>query len=254
MLSSCRNRHLSFTVLSLLALVSPAQSFAEENLPERDLYDRFMEDLFARPEEDASFLGSHELVVTVRVGGEFDPQVQVSVYREGPEVLADVVRTPGRPVHEQISRLRSRKGDDRREGLCPLYTSLVQKLRVEGKGLAVATRSLGDPLLMSYVDAVKARSERAWEGFPAGAESVGEEASEEEVGRFFEEEFLRNVRDHFEVFEDDHARWVARLLASVPTLEPSTVDDFVSRNVSTGSASLEGFLTSGESHEAPVFL
>jgi len=111
MLITCRARRFFSTVLVPLALAGAAQSLAEESLSERALYDRFMEDLFARPEEDASFLRSHELVVTVRVGGEFDPDTQVSVYREGPEVRAQVVRTPGRPVYEQISRLRSKWED-----------------------------------------------------------------------------------------------------------------------------------------------
>ncbi len=108
-----RLKRLLFPAAALACLVLAGSTLGEveESVSDRDLYDRFMEDLFARPEEDPSFLRSHGLVVTVRVGGEFDPDTQVSVFREGEEVLAAVVRAPDRPVDEQILRLRSKRGE-----------------------------------------------------------------------------------------------------------------------------------------------
>lgn len=128
---------------------------------------------------------------------------------------------------------------DKSERLCLLYECLIREVHDDLKDLAVARLSIGDPLLMSYIDAVRARSERAWETLPSEVEPIGDDPSIEELDRFFHQEFLRNVRDNFEVYEKDHARWVARLMNLTPGLERSTIDDFVDSNTSTLSADLE---------------
>lgn len=127
-------------VLSIVSVLWGSTAVVLGEPWEERLYDRCLNELFRRPEEDSDFRATRELIVTLRVSDDCGHERQVSLFQDRSAGIQGLALSLPEALRQQL--LTSTGGDERSEDRCG---SVVKKeTRIEGRDADL--RRLADKL------------------------------------------------------------------------------------------------------------